>query len=257
MKITYLKAFSDNYIWILQNSDEIVIVDPGQSEQVINYIITNKLNLGSVLLTHGHDDHVGGVNDLLSLNSNVSVYGRCNSANNKIVNESQSQFSLFKGQVMVNTIFTPGHTWDGVCFLITDWDGIMRLFCGDTLFGAGCGRVFTGDYQVMFESLNKLKNLPFNTLVYPAHEYTLKNLDFALFIESTNEDIVNRINIEKGKLFTSGNTLPTKLSVELKTNPFLRCMDPVMVRCVSNILDKEVKAGLDCFIKLRELRNDY
>ncbi|MFN7094153.1 MAG: hydroxyacylglutathione hydrolase [Burkholderiales bacterium] len=252
MEIKYLNAFKDNYIWLLQNNFDLIVVDPGDATPVLDYITANKLNLKAILLTHGHADHIGGVAALLAKYP-IPVYGSCDIATIRVTEESTITLS---SRISATVLATPGHTSDAVCYLIQT-DGVTHLFCGDTLFAAGCGRVFTNDFVAMFSSLNKICRLPKATFIYPAHEYTLKNLEFAVLIEPHNLTITQRFNQEQAKLTATGITLPTSLELELQTNPFLRSMNSTLINSLSTMLGSIITPGLECFTKLRELRNTF
>ncbi len=253
MKIKHLNAFTDNYIWLLELSNGIFVVDPGDAKPVLDYITANDIDILGILLTHDHNDHIGGVAELLQLFPDIPVYGTCGLANNFVI-ENQ-QFNL-TDKLNVSVIETPGHTLHGVCYLIS-FEEQKHLFCGDTLFAAGCGRVFTMDFEAMFNSLNKIKSLDKNTIIYPAHEYTIKNINFALSVDHTNINLRSRLTSEMNKLDTNKITLPTVLELELKTNPFLRTDSKVILEQLNQQTGLEIKPGLDCFIKLRELRNSF
>ena len=251
-KIGYIKAFTDNYIWFLDNSKEIIIIDPGESEKILEYIIVNKRQLKAIVLTHDHHDHIGGVEEILA-HFPVPTYGITDIAS-IIVADNQDIF--LHDELKINTIATPGHTYSSLCYLI-QFAGSKHLFCGDTLFAAGCGRVFTGDFVAMFNSLTKLSQLDSTCYIYPGHEYTLKNLQFAKFLQPENPKIEQRVLLEQKKLNTYGNTLPVTLAVELETNPFLRCYHKDIVNAVSEKVDKLVIPGLECFKHLRQLRDNF
>lgn len=252
MKIGYLNAFKDNYIWFIQENTDLIVVDPGESDVVLSYIQNNQLTLKSILLTHDHNDHIGGVAELLKY-SDVPVYGMCSIATKQLKNNDIINLS---NKISGTILATPGHTYTSICYLL-DITGIKHLFCGDTLFAAGCGRVFTGDFQAMFNSLNQLKKLDPNFLVYPGHEYTLKNLKFAQFIEPNNIIISERIHEESIKLETLNNTLPVTISIEQKTNPFFRCNDINFINAFSKIINQKINGEFDCFLKLREFKNNF
>lgn len=249
MNIGYLNAFSDNYIWFIQENKDLVVIDPGESAGVLEYLKQNNLNLKAILLTHDHHDHMGGVAELLK-HKTVPVYGKCS-----IATHSEDKIHL-SDNIAGSILATPGHTTSSLCFLMSIAN-TKHLFCGDTLFAAGCGRVFTGDFNAMFHSLNQLKALDSSYLVYPGHEYTLKNLAFAQSIEPDNLMIKQRIQQESHKWKTLNNTLPVTMAIEQQTNPFFRCDDLNLVDAVSNIMGKKLKPGLECFIQLRELRNCF
>ncbi len=236
------------------------MVDPGQSLQVINYITEHRLELKSILITHSHHDHIGGVGDIIDF-KNVPVY-----RSNKHVKIPYSNMNGYSGEVSVidgdtievlpdvlaKVIATAGHTLDGVSFLVDE----KHLFCGDTLFSAGCGRVFTKDYALMYQSLQKIKKLNPETLIYPGHEYTLNNLFFAKAVAPNNLDILQHIDEIKGRLETRGISIPTMLATEIKINPFLRCNDKD-IQGFSFQLNPEIKTELDCFITLRNYKDNY
>lgn len=251
-KIGYLNAFTDNYIWFIRSGEEIIVIDPGESLQVLDYIISNKLKLKAIVLTHDHNDHMGGVADIL-INFQVPVYGMGTIPT--VVLRDQQTVNI-SDSIVANTMVTPGHTYTSMCYTISIGNS-QHLFCGDTLFAAGCGRVFTGDFVAMFDSLTKLGQLDPDTFVYPGHEYTLKNLQFAADLEPNNELIQERIKFEQNKLDTLGNSLPVTLAIELLTNPFLRCFDPDIVDAVGKRVKQTLSPGFECFVQLRELRNNF
>ncbi len=236
-------------MWFIQKDKDIVVIDPGEASTIIAYLRDKKLSLKAILLTHDHWDHVNGLQELLKY-TKVPVYGKC-----PIANHQEETFLLFD-RFTCQVLFTPGHTDKSVCYLI-EAEGKHHLFCGDTLFAAGCGRVFTGDFEAMFNSLNQLKQLSSDCLVYPGHEYTLKNLKFAQFMEPQNKYISQRIETESNKWEQHHNTLPVFMEDELKTNPFFRCEETPLVHSVSEKIGRKVEAGLDCFIQLRKLKDNF
>lgn len=252
MKIGYLKAFTDNYIWFIQDNHNLIVVDPGEASPVLEYLKSNQLHLKAILLTHDHYDHLGGVSELLKY-AEVPVYGMCHAASYLL--KDNAKITLLD-KIFGTVLVTPGHTNTSICYLL-EINDTKHLFCGDTLFAAGCGRVFTGDFTAMFHSLNQLKALSPNFLVYPGHEYTLKNLTFAQFLEPENKIIKERIENESIKWQTLKNTLPVTIEIEKKTNPFFRCEDINLVNAVSKKIGKSVEPGLECFIQLRMLKDNF
>lgn len=211
--ISYIKALEDNYIWIIIKDGYAVILDPGESKQVIAMLDSNNLQPAAILITHHHFDHVGGVRELQDLYQ-IPVYAP----------EFNYEFSYIKAEPKFNIsgleftcIELPGHTKEHVGYMLEN-----NLFCGDTLFSAGCGRVFTGTIKQLYESINKISELPNTTMLYPAHEYTRNNLEFALSIEPDNVHIAKHIAKVKNLLQTNSPSLPTNLKLEKDINPFLR-----------------------------------
>ena len=215
MFINYIKAFNDNYIWTIEKDGKTLVVDPGDADPVIDYL--KDKNLDYILLTHKHMDHVGGVKELKN-KYGAKVYG-------PLETKEYNDFTLSDGdefEVMgenFKVILTAGHTDDHISYLMGD-----KLFCGDALFLAGCGRVFTKDYNKSYEGLLKLKNLDEDTLVYPAHEYSLANLEFARSVIS-NEDLNREYERVKKLREEDKIALPSTIEKEKKINPFFLARD--------------------------------
>ncbi|MBS6534855.1 hydroxyacylglutathione hydrolase [Peptoniphilus harei] len=215
MNINFIKAFNDNYIWTIEKDGKVLVVDPGDAGPVIDYLKNKKLDY--IILTHKHMDHVGGV-DELKIKYGAKVYGpRETSEYNDVTLKDGDVFDLLGEDFKV--ILTGGHTEDHISYLV---DG--NLFCGDALFLAGCGRVFTKDYKKSYEGLKKLKNLADDTVVYPAHEYSLANLEFAKSVIS-NEDLDREYERVKKLREKDEITLPTTIEKEKKINPFFLARD--------------------------------
>ena len=220
INIEPIEAFSDNYIWLVTTNEGSIVIDPGESLKTIELLKKRDLNLKAILITHHHFDHTGGI-DELKLFSSAKVYGPKNDISSIDVRVEVGQALSLIG-IDFEIIELPGHTMDHIAFY-TNNNGNPLLFCGDTLFAGGCGRVFEGTFEQMHESLMKLKSLPANTKVYSGHEYTTANLSFAKEVEPLNKNIISRYN-EVLKLRKEGiPTLPTTIEIELKTNPFFRC----------------------------------
>ena len=220
INIEPIEAFSDNYIWLVTTNEGSIVIDPGESSKTIELLKKRDLNLKAILITHHHFDHTGGI-DEVKLFSSAKVYGPKNDISSIDVRVKFGQALSLIGMDF-EIIELPGHTMDHIAFY-TNNNGNPLLFCGDTLFAGGCGRVFEGTFEQMHESLMKLKSLPANTKVYSGHEYTTANLSFAKEVEPLNKNIISRYN-EVLKLRKEGiPTLPTTIEIELKTNPFFRC----------------------------------
>ena len=218
INIKPLKAYTDNYIWLLETNEEVSVVDPGDAKPVQDYLSKTNKNLRDIFITHHHFDHTAGVPELENIISG-SIYGPKNSY--ELINEKVTQGdTFFSLGIKFEVIEVPGHTLDHIAFY-NEENNI--LFCGDTLFAGGCGRVFEGTFDQMFESLNKLKQLPDSTQIYCGHEYTKSNLLFSVEVEPKNNDLIMR-NTEIDNLLTEhGSSLPSSIGLEKKTNPFLRC----------------------------------
>lgn len=215
MLINYIKAFNDNYIWTIEKDGKILVVDPGDAGPVIDYLKDKKLDY--ILLTHKHMDHVGGVEELKN-KYGVKVYGPIETKEyNDIILSDGDEFELLGENFKV--ILTGGHTEEHISYLMGD-----KLFCGDALFLAGCGRVFTKDYKKAYEGLNKLKNLDDDTYFYPAHEYSLANLKFAKSVIS-NDDLDREFERVKKLREEEKITLPSTIGKEKKINPFFLARD--------------------------------
>ena len=217
LSIKPIKSFTDNYIWMIKKNKDVAVVDPGDAIPVLNFLKEKNLNLKSILITHKHADHIGGIEDLLNHYPNIKIYGPKNNFNfiYTVVNNDEL-LKIDELNIEFRVIATPGHTLDHVVFADQD-----HLFCGDTLFGCGCGKLFEGSYSQMHSSLKTLSKLPPSIKVYCAHEYTKKNIEFALTQDKDNQYLIDR----KRNLIGKDITLPSTLGEELKTNPFLRSKD--------------------------------
>lgn len=187
--ITPIKAFKDNYIWMISEapSNLVWIVDPGDARSVIQVLKSQQLELTGILLTHHHADHSGGIEELVDYTGNIPVVGSYMSSVSSVTNPVRNGDEVVCHSLRLYAIEIPGHTLDHTAFY-----GDHVLFCGDTLFSGGCGRIFEGTAPQMFVSLQKLNNLPDKTKIYCGHEYTLANLEFAKTVEPNNPHIVKK-----------------------------------------------------------------
>ena len=252
LSVEPIKAYTDNYIWLVSTNEGSIVVDPGESKEILNLIDTNEIDLKGVLITHHHYDHTNGLLDLTN-KMNLEVYGpeKIEGINN-IVNESD-KFSLIG--INFEVIEIPGHTLDHLGFYSCNNEDPI-LFCGDTLFAGGCGRVFEGTFEQMFMSLKKISKYPKETLVFCGHEYTLSNLKFALEVDKDNKDLANEFNNIEKLISSDIPSLPTNLDKELKLNPFLRCHDIDIKNKVIekfDIIDDE----LQIFTALRKWKDNF
>ena len=211
-----------NYIWLIEHcaSRDVVVVDPTESQLVIDYCQQHQLNLSQIWLTHWHKDHVGGVPALIA-ERNVPVYGpRLELSKIPMISQPLDHDDQFNfHDLKVEIISVPGHTLGHIVYYI---DQIETVFCGDTLFAMGCGRVFEGTMEQMYHSLNRLAALPIRTQVYCTHEYTLSNAKFAVTIEPDNLALQQRALQVQQLREQNQITLPSSIELELATNPFLR-----------------------------------
>ena len=219
MKIFAIPAFTDNYIWAVVEKDQFVVVDPGDSLVVKEFAEKNNLQLRAILITHWHPDHTGGIIELVK-DKSISVYGPKGGHIDGITDELKEGDSIRIFDNEFSIFETPGHTLDHISYFSNQNKPI--LFCGDTLFSGGCGRLFEGTPDQMFHSLNKFSSLPGNTKVFCTHEYTLSNLKFALEVEPKNEDLINYYDQVVEKRDRNEYTLPSTIEKELNINPFLR-----------------------------------
>ena len=227
VNVTAIPAFSDNYIWLLSTGgDNCAVVDPGKAAPVLEALRREALQLSYILLTHHHADHIGGVAELVAA-SGASVYGPHDP---RIPGQDRSfgdgeRVELPELELGFDVLEVPGHTSTHIAF-----HGHGCLFCGDTLFSVGCGRLFEGTPEQMQQSLDKLAALPPATRVYCAHEYTLSNCDFALQVEPGNKALQKRASAVEAARATGRRTVPSLLAEELAVNPFLRSREPAVVQ---------------------------
>lgn len=223
--ITPIPAFQDNYFWLIHNTRHAWVVDPGEALPVLEYLSRHKLTLAGILLTHHHADHIGGVADLRQCFHDIAIVGCPIDALpplTQTVHEGD-HVTLHPLGLTVRVMDVPGHTRGHVAYLLD-----QHLFCGDTLFAGGCGRLFEGTPEQMWQSLSKLNSLPDSTLIYCAHEYTLSNLTFALNVEPNNADLSRRLDHVRRIRARGEVTLPSSLAEEQRTNPFLRVTQPAI-----------------------------
>ena len=253
INIEPIKAFNDNYIWLATTNEGSIVIDPGEAHKTIKYLKENDLNLDAILITHHHFDHTGGIEDMLKFR-NVDVYGPVN--NIPSINKQLRDGDLFSViGIDFKIIEIPGHTLDHIAFF-SENNGNPVLFCGDTLFSSGCGRVFEGTFEQMHKSILKLKSLPSNTKIYSGHEYTQSNLKFAMEVEPLNQKLISRYNDVQDLLNKGIPTLPTTLELELEVNPFLRCQ----AREVQNSVVKQFNTSNhedEIFKALRQWKDNF
>jgi len=229
LRVVPVSCLSDNYAYLLfvEGNDEALVVDPSEPEPVLAALAREGKRLVGILNTHHHWDHVGGNLGLVDKLGHMPVYGHKTSLDEGAIKgqtEGLDEGSTFEAAgLSFRVLSVPGHTLDAIAYVVND----EAVFTGDTLFVAGCGRLFEGNPAMMYTSLcEKLGRLPGETKVYCGHEYTASNLKFAAFVEPENEDIKNKIEIVKEKRSRGEPTVPSTMAEELRTNPFLRVDEP-------------------------------
>jgi hydroxyacylglutathione hydrolase len=253
LEIIQLPVLTDNYIYIIHepNSKETAVVDPAIAQPVLDLLNSNGWRLNYILNTHHHSDHVGA-NLELKKQTDCQIIGfekdqkRIPGIDIKLKQEDEVKL----GNQIAKVIETPGHTLGHIVYYFADSDA---LFCGDTLFSMGCGRLFEGTAEQMWHSLQHLKSLPKQTKIYCAHEYTQANSQFALTLEADNKQLSYRIEEVNNLRADNKATIPSSLEQELMTNPFLREDSLALQQSV----DMVGMPAIDVFRKIRQLKDDF
>ena len=248
-----VQAFKDNYIWIIHNQHFALVVDPGDATPVLTWLRQQKLQPIAILCTHHHHDHTNGVSSLVQ-KFGIPVYGP---ASEKIPGITHplaegNTFILPELSLEFNVLDVPGHTAGHIAY-----HGQNQLFCGDTLFACGCGRIFEGNAQQMFGSLQKLASLPDKTQIYCAHEYTLDNIRFARMLDPENLKLIELENHVEKKRAQNMPTLPSNLVMEKATNPFLRCDQPAIIQSASRRAGRQLTDPISIFAAIRDWKNNF
>lgn len=219
--ITAIAAFKDNYIWCLRQAELALIVDPGDADVVQRYLAQQQLKLAVILITHHHPDHTGGITELKRLWPEAVVYAPAFEQQKipyaDIWLQDNDLIELTEFDLSFQVMQLPGHTLGHIAYY-----SAPVLFCGDTLFSVGCGRLFEGTAQQMWQSLQRIMALPDQTLIYATHEYTLANIEFALWADPENTELVKYQHWCQHQRNMQRPTLPTSLAVQRQVNPFLR-----------------------------------
>lgn len=253
MKIEPIRAFQDNYIWLLHHGGRAVVVDPGEAAPVFARLRELRLTLTAVLITHHHGDHVGGLAELAA-STGAEIFGPAGediAGITRPVNEADLIELPGLGE-RLQVLEVPGHTRGHVAYY-----GANALFCGDTLFAGGCGRLFEGSPAQMWHSLQKLAALPCATRIYCAHEYTESNLRFALAADPHNPALPQRIEQVRRLRAAGLPSLPSRMTDERATNPFLRCGEPALADSASSQAGHALDTPLAVFTALREWKNRF
>jgi hydroxyacylglutathione hydrolase len=251
-----IPAFRDNYIWAVRNGGAAAVVDPGDAVPVLAWLADNGVRLTAIIATHHHADHVGGV-AALRARFDVPVFGPAHEAIPARTHALAENDRIdVPGLDLSLSIFDiPGHTAGHIAYYTAGADPL--LFCGDTLFAAGCGRLFEGTAEQMWSSLSKLAALAPATRIYCGHEYTLANLRFAAAVEPDNADVHARAARERGKRERGLPTLPSTIGEELATNPFLRAALPAVMARAAERAGRALPGAVESFATLREWKNGF
>jgi hydroxyacylglutathione hydrolase len=252
-EVVPVNAFKDNYVWTLRDGRSAVVVDPGEARPVLDYLRREKLALAAILATHHHPDHVGGIPELLR-EYRVPVYGPRNEPIATLTHpvSEGDEVTIPELGASFSVLDIPGHTRAHVAYY-----GAGALFCGDTLFACGCGRLFEGTAEQMYASLEKLAALPDETKVYCGHEYTLANIGFARAVEPANSALSERETRDKRLREGGKPTLPSTLGDEKATNPFLRCREPAVVESANKYLGSRISDPVRVFAAIRDWKNRF
>ena len=253
VEVVPLRAFSDNYIWTLRDSGRAAVVDPGDAKPALDYLRSEGLELVAIINTHHHADHVGGNAELLK-HYRVPVYGphdeRIREVTHRLGDGDKITLPHFEIEFQVFEI--PGHTRSHIAFY-----GGGMLFSGDTLFAVGCGKLFEGTPQQMYDSLSKLIRLPDDTKVYCGHEYTLSNIRFARAADPDNAALRD-LEAKAAKLREQGQpTLPSSIGQEKATNPFVRCNEPALIQSASAHAGKKLTSPVAVLAEIRDWKNKF
>jgi len=251
-----IPAFTDNYIWSIEDGTSAAIVDPGDAAPVLAHLEERGLELVAIVTTHHHGDHVGG-NEALLAQFDVPVFGP---ARERIPGRTRAlaegdRIELPKLGLSFSVLDVPGHTAGHIAY-VGEVEGPV-VFCGDTLFAGGCGRLFEGTAEQMWNSLSKLASLPDATRAYCAHEYTLANLRFARAVEPGNAALQARIEIETARRERGEPTVPSSIEDERATNPFLRAAEPHVRAAAEAQAGHALRDTVAAFAALREWKNRF
>jgi hydroxyacylglutathione hydrolase len=279
ISISPIPIFNDNYVWLIEHDNaDASVVDPGDAAPVLKILHAKGLTLTSILITHHHWDHTGGIKDLVDAYPDIIIYGP-NSEKIPQVTQPQKngdEIDLFGDQSLtLNIIEVPGHTSEHIAYFAATYTNSQNdgssydeqtskdstqspiLFSGDTLFAGGCGRLLGGTAEQLCRSLKILSALPSSTCIYCTHEYTLANLAFAKTVEPSNEHIKSRIHIESVKRSNDKPTLPSTIELEQQTNPFLRCLQTEVMTTINQHWGQSWKTEQELFTGLRRWKDNF
>jgi hydroxyacylglutathione hydrolase len=250
LEILPIPAFEDNYIWLINDGKHAVVIDPGDAKPVIKWLEQSQLILDAILITHHHSDHIGGVPELIGkYGSHVYAPAKERYDFPHTALAEGDEVDLSQINLKLRVMEVPGHTLGHIAYHAHPY-----LFCGDTLFSCGCGRLFEGTPAQMYQSLQRLAKLPETTQVYCTHEYTAHNINFARELDPKNIALQERQREVRILREINKPSLPSSIGLELQINPFLRCQEPA-IKKASNAIN--IESPLEVFTMVRNMRNHY
>jgi hydroxyacylglutathione hydrolase len=255
MKLIPLPAFADNYIWMLHDGRQALVVDPGDAQPVLEALQHLSVQLEAILVTHHHADHTGGVAALREA-TGAKVFGPAREVMPEPLTRLDGGDQLQALGLTFQVIDVPGHTAGHIAYYCANVDGAPLLFCGDTLFSGGCGRLFEGSPAQMLASLDTLAALPDATRVCCTHEYTLSNLKFAAAVDPDNQALVRYTATAQGLRSRQQPTLPSTLLLERQINPFLRTRQTAIIQAAQSF-DRSARDEVSIFAALRQWKNEF
>lgn len=255
MNLIPLPAFTDNYVWLLHDGDSALVVDPGDAQPVMDALQREGLRLQAILVTHHHPDHTAGV-DALRQATGAAVWGPARERMPEPLTRVQGGDHVHALGLDFEVIEVPGHTAGHIAYYCAQLDGAPLLFCGDTLFSGGCGRLFEGTPAQMLASLDTLAALPGATRVCCTHEYTLANLRFAMAAEPDNTALADYFHACQARRVQQQATLPSTIALELQINPFLRSRLPALIKA-ARTFDAHATDEVSVFAALRQWKNQF
>lgn len=256
-----LAAFTDNYLWLLtadKHNAQAAMVDPGDAAPVVAALDAANLELAAILITHHHADHIGGVSELMGRYPNARVYGPEDQRIPMVqrIVRDQDSFELDFLAAEFEVIEVPGHTKTHIAYYAASNNGVpARLFCGDTIFACGCGRLFEGTPVQMHRSLTRLRALDKQTEIYCAHEYTLDNIAFAKWVEPDSPALLTRERTAKSLRAAGQPTVPSQMDEECRTNPFLRFDQPTVVAAAEHYAGRALTSEAEVFGAVRHWKD--